>query len=68
MENKMNDEIKSNNYEEFIKSQLEIEEEIKRRAKYDSYNKLKEKKNENKFEKSQNLNSLICFQKTKKKY
>ena len=55
MENKMNDEIKSNNYEEFIKSQLEIEEEIKRRAKYDSYNKLKEKKNENKFEKENKL-------------
>ena len=45
MQNKINEEMEENKYKEFIKEQQEIENEIKRRARYESY--LKKKRPEN---------------------
>ena len=45
MQNKINEEMEENKYKEFIKEQQEIENEIKRRSRYESY--LKKKRPEN---------------------
>ena len=65
MQNKINDEMKENNYKEFLKEQKEIENEIKRSVRYESY--LKKKRPEIKFEnQNKEIKKKIDFEEERK--
>ena len=67
MQNKMNEEMEENNYKEFIKEQKEIENEIKRKSKYESY--LKKKRQDNNLDiQNKEIKQKINFEEDNKEY
>ena len=65
MQNKISDEMKENNYKEFLKEQKEIENEIKRSVRYESY--LKKKRPEIKLEnQNKEIKKTIDFEEERK--
>ena len=67
MQNKKNEEMEENNYKEFIKEQKEIENEIKRSSKYESY--LKKKKKDNNLDiQNKEIKQKINFDEDNKEY